>query len=67
MYHFYALSENPNTVEQSAQSTLDSSQINGVDQGSCARDNLISTQNEMNLDTSQLSLAEIASCSYEAR
>lgn len=60
--------ENPNTVEQSAQGNADSSQINGVDQGSCARDNLISMQkNDMNLDTSQLSLAEIASCSYEAR
>ncbi|XP_018418937.1 PREDICTED: DNA repair protein REV1 isoform X2 [Nanorana parkeri] len=54
--------------EQSAQSNVDSAQINGLDQGSCARYNPLSAQkNEMNLDTSQLSLAEISSCSYEAR
>ncbi|KAM5182008.1 DNA repair protein REV1 [Mantella aurantiaca] len=53
--------------EQSDQSNVESIQINGLDQGS-ARDNPISAQkDDMKLDISQLSLAEIASCSYEAR
>ncbi|CAI9572309.1 unnamed protein product [Staurois parvus] len=60
--------ENPSTLEQAAQNNVNSAQINGVDQGSCVRDNPVSMQkNDVNLDTSQLSLAEIASCSYEAR
>ncbi|XP_072269443.1 DNA repair protein REV1 isoform X2 [Pyxicephalus adspersus] len=54
--------------EQSAESNVDCDLQNGLDQGSCKRDNPIPVQkNDMDLDTSQLSLAEIASCSYEAR
>ncbi|XP_068124307.1 DNA repair protein REV1 [Hyperolius riggenbachi] len=55
-------------TEQSAQVNVNFAQPNGLVQDNCTPENTNSVQkNGMDLDTSQLSLAEIASCSYEAR